>query len=220
MNDIIRELRERAHAIAVARRKEWWDAMTPAEQRKASARIAGAEIGEEDHLADFKPGVIEFDEKRARFDPYSVQLQLIMVDCFVPLEELASHNRADRIAASYWATTVSLNASDNDVMIGPRPEWLPSRDSIAADDALQADYEKNGGIDHAERIWGDEWTDPDAPLEDPGETITEEQAALLDALEHIEEVRTLIRKTLGMDAEQQDRDDTRVDAERSEGSTT
>lgn len=210
--DVIKDMREKAHAIALERRKAWWDGMTPAEQRRASASIREAELDEHSHLEEFKPGVIALEEG-APASPYLVQEQLMLIGCFVSLDDLCDRDYNDRRAASHWAATVMLEASDNDVIIAPRPEWLPGRDSANVDDLVQADRARfakdpETGEDRARRLFDTEWPKPGVqPGEEPGYEIvdaTREQAAMLDILEHVEEIRSILRITLGLDPEPQD----------------
>ena len=216
-DDVIKQMREKAHAIALERRKAWWDGMTPAEQKRASASIREAELGEHDHLAEFKPAVIELEEG-APASPYLVQTQLVLIGCFMSLEALGERSYEERRAASWWASTAMLSASDNDVILAPRPEWLPERDSASVDQDYENDIERNGGLEHARRIWDTEWPKPDK-AETVDEPISDEQALFLDLLERVDEIRTILRITLGLETpEAEGPDDTSVDRERLEGS--
>lgn len=164
--EIIQKMREEADAIAIKRRKEWWDSMTSAQQKHASRAIADAEMDEHQHLSEFKPGVIELDELKPP-TPYSVQMQLVLVDVFVSLEDLADHTQDDLEEAALWAATVMFSASDNDVVIAPRPEWLPARDASGWDHNIEAsgslgervleDYAKCGGEMSARQLYDDDW---------------------------------------------------------------
>lgn len=172
--DVVREMREKAHAIAVERHKKWWEGMTPDEQRRARLAIQNAEIDQAEHLAEFKPGVIELDPKSPP-TPYAVQLQLLMLDVFVSLDELAKQPPEELEAAALWAVTVTLEASDNDVIIAPRPEWLPARDHANAGDLCRADIDAHGGENEAQRVYDAEWHtdelggDPAAVVEERNE---------------------------------------------------
>lgn len=138
MAETISGMRARAHEVAVRRHEEWWNSLTPAQQKQA--------IGERGNLQQFKPGVIVLDTNAKLPTPYSVQTQLMMIDVFVPLDELAERSREDLEAATLWGTTVMLEASDNDVIIAPRPEWLPARDHAMDVPALvEADVAAHGG---------------------------------------------------------------------------
>jgi hypothetical protein len=141
-------MREQAHRIAVQRRDEWWNGLST-EQKKQL-------MGERDDLTDFKPGVIELDPAHSS-TPYSVQEFCLLLGLFVPLDELASQPQEELEAATLWAMTVHLEASDNDVIIAPRPEWLPSRDSASAGEECERDREAHGGEERVRQLYNDDW---------------------------------------------------------------
>jgi hypothetical protein len=78
---------------------------------------------------------------------------LALVSVYVPVHELAAHSLEEREAACNWAGAVHLSASDNDdVVIPPRPEWLPGRDNAAWDadsNQFQHAFDQYGGYEEA-----------------------------------------------------------------------
>lgn len=156
MKEIIQKMREQAHEIGVKRYREWWDSLTPDQQKAQRRGILDAEIGEAEVIGEYKPGVIELDPAHPP-TPYAVQMQLMLLGVFASIEELASQTREELEIAALWAATAMLSASDNDVVISPRPEWLAGRDRAQIDELIKADIEKHGGEDHVSRIYGDEW---------------------------------------------------------------
>lgn len=158
MKEIIQKMRHDADRIARERYQEWWDSLTPAEQTRQRRAVLEAESDEATEVAHFKPGVIELDPHHPT-TPYTLQMQLMMHDIFVPLVDLAAQTQEERDLASLWCATVMLSASDNDVVIAPRPQWLPARDAsgwehgIKAEgrlpDLVLADIASHGGEDAA-----------------------------------------------------------------------
>lgn len=160
MKEIIQNMREQAHQIALQRRKEWWESLTP-EQRKAASKGGTTE---DDQLVDFKPGVLELADAPT---PYALQMQLLLLGVYVSLDDLAIKTREELAVAGLWAATVMYDASDNDVVIAPRPDWLPARDSANAVELVQDDIKKHGGEDEASRIYHEEWYTDDLVDTDP-----------------------------------------------------
>lgn len=153
IDDITAAMREQAHEIALKRRKEWWDGLTNAERRRIERQMRDENTTAQDALTEFKPGVIVLDPDHT-VTPYVLQMQLILHDIFMPLEELAGQTQLERDKASLWCATVMLNASDNDVVIAPRPEWLPARDSSGWEhgkvgELVRADIDSHGGNEEA-----------------------------------------------------------------------
>lgn len=156
MKEIIQKMRQQVHEIGVERYRKWWDGLTPEQQKQQRRGILDAEIGEAEVIGEYKPGVIELDPEFPP-TPYAVQMQLMMLGVFTSLSDLAERTREELEIAALWAATAMLSASDNDVIISPRPEWLPGRDSAQIVELVQADIEKHGGEDEVRRIFGDDW---------------------------------------------------------------
>jgi len=162
--------------------------------------------------------------------PYMVGLHLARVGVYVPTEELAKRTLEERRAAILWAVTCDSEDPFD------RPEWLPGRDTATAQNNRGAEIREQGMVTFR-RKWHDDWDEPPPPLDEP-EPVTDDEAALLDILEEVDEIagraerlQKYIRLILGMNipeaqdsinlglmtkAEAQDRADTSVDAERTE----
>jgi hypothetical protein len=163
--EIIQKMREEAHATAVERYTEWWKGLTDKERRRLERVYKEEGTSQAEVIGEHKPGVIELDELKPP-TPYSVQMQLVLVDVFVSLEDLAGHSQDDLEEAALWAATVMFSASDNDVVIAPRPEWLPARDASGWDheiepsgrlsDRVMEDYAKCGGEQRARQLYDDD----------------------------------------------------------------
>lgn len=168
------------------------------------------------------PPELESSLKREQRTPATPMLTfdiLSLVSVYVPLHELAERTLAEREAACDWAGAVHLQASDNDdVEIPERPEWLPGRDSASwnADESKFAHaFDQYGGYDAAYQKYHADWKDPENEVEDPGEELSDDAAAMLDILETVEDLRYKLRTLLGLPTEGYTRDDTSVAAQSS-----
>lgn len=171
--------------------------MSRHENWRREAQTKAQEIAEQrapEQLAALRANASPHDPEAT---PFHTQNRLADVGVFVPLAELAQRDNRDRRAAILWAVT----CDSREPM--PRPEWLPGRDLLNIGRKVNDDRWSYGTPPAARNIYDDQWHDT-TPPEDPGEYITDEQAALLDALEHIEEVRNIIRRTLGLPTEEQE----------------